>query len=156
MFTVRSTMQGQSRRHMLRQRKYRSGTIWCFWRWTDVDSEYIVRLHLVKTPWFAICIHWINKADQEPHMHDHPVSFFSIILRGWYYEIRNGWPCQRNWFNYIKASSKDIHRIIQVAPKTVTLCFMGPKTREWGFHTSQGWIGWQAYYKAQRENLHNN
>src|SRR5262245_57492885 len=65
------------------RRLYRSGTKWCVWRWTDVDSEYITRLHLIKTPWFAICLHWINKPDAEPYLHDHPVSFLSVILRGW-------------------------------------------------------------------------
>jgi hypothetical protein len=23
---------------------------------------------------------------------------------------------------------------------------MGPKTREWGFHMPEGWLGWKAYY----------
>lgn len=115
------------------------------------------------TPWFAICVHWINKPDAEPHLHDHPVSFLSLILRGWYEEerithvhlpslgyigdeTRSG---RRTWWNYIKASSGDRHRITQVRPGTVTLCFMGPKKREWGFHTPEGWVYWKDYNAAK-------
>lgn len=135
-------------------RKYKSGTIWCWWRWTEVDSEYITRLHVVKTPWWAICIHWIKKPDPEPWLHDHPVSFLSLILCGGYSEeyicptmgIAKG--RERNWFNFICAT--DCHSIMSVKPNTVTLCFMGPKVREWGFHTEHGWIMWKDYYAKQR------
>lgn len=135
-------------------RKYKTGSTWALWRWSEVDSAYITRLHLIKTPWFAICLHWLHKPDPEPWLHDHPVSFFSIILRGWYSEHRywnykQGWRLHR-WFNFIRASFFDRHRIIEVAPNTLTLCLMGPKTREWGFHTNEDWIYWRDYYAEQR------
>lgn len=127
-------------------RLYRSGTSWCVWRWTGVRSEYITRLHLLKTPWFAVCIHWINKPDPEPWEHDHPVSFLSIVLRGWYREWRgDGRTYARRWFNWVRAT--DTHSIYDVSPGgALTVAFMGPKVREWGFHTPEGWVGWQAYY----------
>jgi hypothetical protein len=136
-------------------RKYKSGSRWALWRWTEVDSEYIRRLHLIKTPWFAICLHWILKPDPEPYLHDHPVSFLSLILRGGYVELRANHGAarlrERNWVNYIHACPDDQHRIVHVKPNTLTLCFMGPKTREWGFHrTSEGWVNWKMYYEARR------
>lgn len=154
-------------------RKYVSGTAWCFWRWTQVDSEYIRRLHVLKTPWFAICIHFLLKPDPEPFLHDHPVSFLSIILRGGYLEKR--WNSRKGnhmrlhrWFNWIRASQQDRHTIVSVKPRTVTLCFMGPKTREWGFTIKgvtgqytmsdqygtahpRGWSMWKDYYARQRK-----
>jgi hypothetical protein len=142
-----------------RQRKYKSGTGWCAWRWTDVDSEYILRLHVLKTPWGAICLHWLNKPDAEPWLHDHPVSFLSIILTGSYAEVRathglDGWRQTRvklnRWFNFVRASEHDRHRIILCRKNTLTLCFMGPKTRTWGFHMPTGWISWQEYYARLR------
>lgn len=139
-------------------RKYKTGTRWCFWRWTDVDSEYITRLHVLKTPWFAVCLHWIHKPDPEPHLHDHPVSFLSLILRGWYWEFRGGeangsrgpFPCfHRHWFNRVRAT--DRHSICEVAPDgALTLALMGPKVREWGFHTPAGWVYWRDYYAQKR------
>ena len=134
-----------------RGRKYKSGMSSCFWRWTDVDSEYILRLHIVKTPWFAVCLHWIRKPDAEPYLHDHPVSFLSIVLRGQYAELRasgDGDVGHRvhRWYNIIRARRTDRHRIIFTRSNTLTLCFMGPKTREWGFHMPEGWVGWKDYY----------
>jgi hypothetical protein len=150
----------------LKDRAYKSGSTWALWRWTEVDSQYIVRLHLVKTPWFAVCLHWIKKPDAEPFLHDHPVSFLSIILRGWYRERRvttyekklpNSYSCWtwdgqavRRWFNLVRASRWDKHRILDCAPNTLTLALMGPKVQEWGFHTPRRWIWWKDYYKAQR------
>jgi hypothetical protein len=138
-------------------REYKSGTGWCVWRWTKVDSEYILRLHVVKTPWFAVCLHWIRKPDAEPWLHDHPVSFLSVILRGKYAELRQreGETGPRllvhTWFNFIRATEHDKHRIVFTRKNTLTLCFMGSKTREWGFHTTwHGWLMWKDYYAKKR------
>lgn len=137
---------------MFKNREYKSGTRWCLWRWSFVDNKFITRLHIVKTPWFAVALHFIHKPDPEPWLHDHPVSFLSIILRGSYTEERLkqadygiSWPVKRKWFNYIKASPRDRHTITKCDPRTVTLCFMGPKTREWGYHIDKGWIHWKEY-----------
>lgn len=132
-------------------RKYKSGTTWCFWRWTEVASKYITRLHVVKTPWFAVCLHWLHKPDPEPHDHDHPVSFLSIILRGGYHEQRNGHIRHRRFFNFMRASPSDYHTIVMTELGTLTLCLMGPKVREWGFHTEDGWVFWKDYYANKRK-----
>jgi hypothetical protein len=136
-------------------RLYKSGTIWCFWRWTYTDSGYITRLHVLKTPWFAICLHWLNKPDPEPYLHDHPVSFLSLILRGGYTEKRQVASGDEElrihrYYNYVPGTINDRHTIVYVEPNTVTLVFMGPKTREWGFHSRHRWIYWKDYYTAQR------
>lgn len=133
----------------MKSRKYKSGSAWAFWRWTEVPTEYILRLHVLKTPWFAICLHWLNHADPEPYLHDHPVSFLSLILRGWYDELVPADPVnhvrvvRNRWFRFFRAT--DAHSIINPAPGTLTLCFMGPKVREWGYHTPKGWEYWKDY-----------
>lgn len=142
-------------------RLYKSGSAWALWRWTLTPSGYITRLHLLKTPWFAVMLHWINGTDPEPDMHDHPVTFLSLILRGAYCELlqtpgtctachNSRWYPKaghmRRWFNFIRAG-KHVHRIQWVAPGTLTLCFVGPKVREWGFHTPEGWVHWRDYNK---------
>ena len=154
---------------MFKNRLYKSGTQWGFWRWSFVPTGYITRLHLIKTPWFAMCLHWLNHPDPEPWLHDHPVSFLSLILRGWYIDKRflmsslcryflytSPDDCGREylyferknkWWNYISAETE--HSIIQVGPKTLTLCFMGPKVREWGYHTDKGWVYWKDYNREK-------
>jgi hypothetical protein len=126
-------------------RLYRSGTRWALWRWSTIEADHIERLHIVKTPWFAVCLHWINGPDASPDEHDHPVSFLSLIVRGNYTESRNGKIARRRWFNAFRASPDDRHRIIAAKPGTLTLALMGPKVREWGFHTKRGWVDWREY-----------
>lgn len=151
------------------RRIYSSGSRWAFWRWNVAPSGYITRLHVVQTPMFAICCHWIDNPDPEPYPHDHPVSFVSVMLRGWYWEER--WKprhhkskvmisryCRRRWGNFIRGRFSDAHRIIAVAPGgAVTLCFMTRKLRDWGFHTDKsidlrddhGWIYWRDHNNAK-------
>jgi hypothetical protein len=110
----------------------------------------------VKTPWFAVCLHWIDKPDPEPYLHDHPVSFLSIILQGSYWEERvtkDASPrfYHRRWFNLVRASAADRHSIVKVDPDTLTLALMGPKVREWGFHDGPSWTLWKDYYTAKRK-----
>ncbi len=159
---------------MLRHRTYKSGTRWGLWLWTDVDNEFIRRLHVIKTPWFAICLHWILKPDPEPWLHDHPVSFLSIVLKGWYKEKRKVYvrdftlgfvgdedrSGKRKWWNFIRASIYDRHTITECDPGTVTLCFMGPKVREWGYHLKEddsvgegaSWVYWKDYAHGKYRN----
>lgn len=134
-------------------REYKTGTRWCLWRWKHLG--YIDRLHLVQTPLFSICLHWINHADPEPWLHDHPVSFLSIVLRGGYFERLAGVVLKpydyaaRNWFNFVRYSTR--HRIICVKPGTLTLCFMGPRRQEWGFFAGGKKVLWKAYYVGKRD-----
>lgn len=131
------------------RRQYKTGTKWCLWRWSGADSGFISRLHILQTPFFAICLHIFHKPDPEPWLHDHPVSFLSFILRGSYVErrYRKGETRQRlvRWVNWIKGSPEDRHTITSCVPDTVSIAFMGPKTREWGYHTDKGWVYWRDY-----------
>jgi hypothetical protein len=132
-------------------RKYKSGTGWGVWRWTETPSNYLLRLHLIKAPFGALMIHWLLGPDPEEDLHDHPASLLSLILRGGYTElrkrryVRQARVVRHRWVNFIRAAKTDRHRIVSVLPHTTTLCIVGPKVREWGFHTPSGWTGWRAY-----------
>ena len=45
------------------------------------------RWRFLETPWFGIYLHYIAKADEDKHPHDHPWSFVGIILWGGYEEF---------------------------------------------------------------------
>ena len=151
-------------------RKYEHGMRWAFWRWTSVcknGAEYLRRLHLLKTPWFSVMLHWIRHPDPDAVLHDHPVGFVSFVLRGSYVEqipdpvepvaklYTKGpnylpiifWRCYSHrvrWFNFKRATDK--HYISHVEPKTLTLVFAGPKRREWGYSpVPETFIPWQEF-----------
>jgi len=141
-----------------KKRLYKSGSKFALWRWTQTDTGYITRFHLLKTPWFAICLHWLNHPDPEPYDHDHPVTFLSLILRGWYREQRTvtlttTHTVKHRWYNFIRATPTFAHTIVEVAPKTLTLAIMGPKTREWGYHLPGGWMHWKTYTDLKRRGI---
>jgi len=133
------------------RRVYKTGSRWALWRWTDVDFQgetYLLRLHILKTPWFGFMLNWIKSADPHPDPHDHPVNFLSIVLRGGYVEWRPQGLRDRKVRLY---RAKDIHRIVHAEPGTLTLCIAGEKVRDWGFHTSEGFVPWREYRTAFKE-----
>jgi hypothetical protein len=168
---------------LFRRRRYRTGSAWALWRWTDVvhdDVLYLRRLHLIQVPRVgAIMLHWIKKPDPQIHLHDHPVSFLSIPVWGWYIEevvgpkgiptrisqFNLGFPGGiahitpvhrvRRWWSFVPATKA--HRIISTSPGgVVTLVFAGPKVREWGFYAERGWTPWTNYnWKLEKEAFDN-
>jgi hypothetical protein len=133
-------------------RRYSSGTRWCLWRWTDVllrGEVYLTRLHLVQTPWFAVMLHWIRRPDPQPHLHDHPVSFASILLRGGYEEATTSGPRRKSRVSLKRAV--DRHRITSVEPGTLTLVLAGPVVRAWGHWVNDEWIPWRTYQETFNE-----
>ena len=138
---------GFSWRPVKMRREYKTGTKWCAWRWKDIywrGELYLRRLIIFQCPLFSIMLHWIKQPDKQRHLHDHPVSMLSIILKGkyiedyWTADESFYWPFgfpigQREirWINWIP--SYRAHQIVAVHESgVITLCFAGPREREWG------------------------
>lgn len=141
----------------------RNGRLWGILNRTkigDGKTVYIDRLSLITTPWFSIKLHRIYRPDNQRDLHDHPWSFLSLILWGWYEEAvpreATCGPCDCEdckpdratrcvrWFNWKRA--EDSHAIRFVSRKPVwTLVFCGPARRIWGFYTKKGWVAWNEY-----------
>ena len=121
---------------------------------TDGDP-YMTRW-VFRHPWGTVRLHRIYREDRDPHPHDHPWAFISLILWGGYREERYhriqavGKPAtfesrwiRRGSINRVHATS--VHRIAEVLPNTWTLCLSGPKVRSWCFHTPEGPVPWRTY-----------
>lgn len=109
---------------------------------------------------FSARLHRIHTHDLDRHMHDHPRDFISVVLRGFYIEVRPRYPNSRV-FNHVGREvcdgiartagsiayrrATDRHLIHYVSPDLLTLFIqLGPK-RDWGFHTEDGWVHWEEY-----------
>lgn len=129
------------------RREYTHGSSWAIWRWTDVVLEgrvYLRRLHLLAVRAIgSVMLHWIAFPDPQRDPHDHPVAFLSIVLRGGYTEWTPRGIRHVRWWNFKRAT--DVHRILGVKRRTLTLVFAGPVVRRWGFHTPEGWVDWRDY-----------
>jgi len=114
----------------------------------------------------AMRLHFIATPDIDRHMHDHPWSFLSIVLDGWYIEARP-WriePCflpgsgvePRHFIMRKRGSiafrrATDRHTIDDIPVGGVwTLCITWPKCQWWGFYTPDGKVHWRDYHGKGR------
>ena|SRR5688572_13574540 len=141
--------------------------------WPDQSRTYLTRWILFRCPWFAIYLHCIRMPDADRHLHDHPWSFVSIVLRGGYDEQRprrNLWPAEvaeveprqlpykrlqipcrtvrRGWLSVARRKATDLHRVLNLhRVPTWTLLFVSGRTRDWGFVTQdRGWVDHETYF----------
>jgi hypothetical protein len=95
----------------------------------------------------SVRIHHILRADHERHHHNHPWDARTIILKGWYDEVRAGWgQTRRTVGDTAEINADTFHTIHRVSPGGVwTMFFMGRKAQTWGFKTEGGFVNWREY-----------
>lgn len=138
-----------------------------------VTSLYLRRFYIIRKGPFKLFLHFINRSDNDRHMHDHPWDFSSLILSGGYMEelppwfprvIRNTMFIKApNTFSYRKAKpfsivknkAEHLHRV-QLHYKedgtlipAWTLVHAGEARRVWGFLDDNGWKDWRTYLGLQ-------
>lgn len=129
-----------------------------------VDGElYLTRYYLflkerTKFP-FNVFLHKFHKSD-DIILHDHPWPFFTLILKGGYWEWTPQFDekgqkageiarwCGPGHFRFNRATS--YHRI-ELDPDVTcwTLFCPGIKQRDWGFLVRNKWIQWEQYLAAR-------
>ena len=124
-----------------------------------LERYYVFLKHRNRFP-FNIFVHKFLKSDPDD-VHDHPWPYFTIILKGGYWEwipvfnIRGAKIHEYSvWrrpgsFRFVRADS--YHRI-ELDPEVTcwTLFMPGIKQRDWGFLVKNQWVQWQEYL-AQRK-----
>lgn len=147
---------------------------WQLWRWMSIvqDEElYLLRLYILRSPWFGVMLHWIERPDNDRDaLHDHPWEFWRFIVRGGYteevafaapygrapdhdkpYELLPSKLVTHKRFSFNKFPTGAYHRISSVKPKTISLVITGPKINSWGFFVpGKGKIGWRDYTNGAR------
>ncbi len=114
------------------------------------DNPMLDRWRLIQTPLGGIYVHFIYREDLDPVPHDHPWAFASLVLRGGYTEELHHSPGSGD-FEWVTHRAGRLHkfplhwahRIVRVAPGTVTLVFVGRKVRSWGFYDGPQWIDYR-------------
>jgi hypothetical protein len=137
---------------------------WAFMKPFDIYAKdgsgvvYLHRLRIVQTPWFAVYLHDLNLPDSDRDPHDHPWSFWSVVLRGGYSEHWFPYPNtgflhyeEQTWkrWSLHRMGTEHAHSITTVEPRTKTLVFAGRRRRTWGFFTEDGWVPWTEYVSPE-------
>ena len=108
---------------------------------------------LMPKPWlpFSIRLHHIVRPDADRHLHDHPFNFRSILLQGWYVELRPDGGRTITAGETYRAPATRWHRISQLSEGGVwSLFIMGRRVNDWGFLVDGHKVPWQQYL-AERE-----
>lgn len=117
-------------------------------------------------------LHYFHRGDAETYNHDHPWSFWSLILWGGYWEVTPGLfgEDKRRWYfplSFLRRPAEWRHRVqLNEGRIAVTLVWTGRKERSWGFwcprkgfvhwrqHEAQGGCGDESHtYRAKDFNL---
>lgn len=138
------------------------------------ETVYLIRYIVFKSKYGCIYIHRFMRSDADDP-HDHPWNFWTYILNGEYKEYyydRDRPKINRNrfidyWTRVVNVRKKgslayrkatDVHRVVldrsydmkDVHKAPFTICFMGPRRREWGFWISSGtFVDWRRYLKIK-------
>lgn len=123
-------------------------------------DPYLDRLRLFETPWCALFLHHIHRADRDPDPHDHPWAFISVVLAGSYRE--QVWPDKTEpdlQGCYIRNRPRGslrcldreaAHIITKISGPLWTLVLTGRShgTDSWGFWQGGHFIPWRTYISA--------
>jgi len=100
---------------------------------------------------FNIFLHNFHKGDLDD-LHDHPWPYFTLILRGGYWEHTPDGKYWRGVGHFRFSSPRSLHRIeLQPGTNPWTLFIPGPKVREWGFIKEGKWVQHEQYLEEKYE-----
>jgi hypothetical protein len=101
-----------------------------------------------------VMINVFHRSDEDRDLHDHPWHFRTFILWNGYFEhhvggVRSALPLMTlvrpaQWRHRVELRKHSDDGSERMA---VTLVFTGPKVREWGYHTKDGWISHEDWWQ---------
>jgi hypothetical protein len=102
-----------------------------------------------RNPTRNVYLHRFNRSDDDRAPHDHPGDNTSWTLRGRCFEhLQDGKVAERRPGDVTSRKAIEAHWIeIAEGEEMISLFFMGPIERDWGFYCPQGWKHWEAFVK---------
>ena len=116
------------------------------------QKPYLIRYYLLFTDrpkWFPfnIFLHKFLQGDPD-ELHDHPWPYFTLILKGGYWEVTHKGRFWRGPGSFRFSTPKSLHRVeLEKGISAWTLFIPGPKTRDWGFIVNGKWMQNEKYFK---------
>lgn len=109
-------------------------------------------------PGQKVFLHLFHRGDAEPYLHNHPWSFWSLILWGGYWEWtltgyvnpQTGERQQESrWYGPLRLLRRPaawFHRVtLPPGRRCWTLIWTSSKKQSWGFLCKQGWLPWRKH-----------
>ena len=129
-----------------------------------IRKNYLQRWHLIPhNKYLNIYLHKFTGSDEDRAFHDHPWHSVSFLLKGNLTEFYHGYWTQagnfvccrrriKKYMPYFRKARED-HRLElpEGCDEVITLFIKGPKIRDWGFITEQGWVYWETFLETFTE-----
>lgn len=113
------------------------------------DEVHLRRWTLLKFAGYSLRLHHFFKPDVDRCLHDHPWGFLTLILWGGYVEQTETGLHRRRPGQVLIRRATFRHSVVELPRGHCwTLILMGPKWREWGFFTREGWKHWRVFVDA--------
>lgn len=137
------------------------------------ERPYLRRWYIIpRNRVLNIYLHHFLRSDDDRALHDHPWWFASLILKGGYWEHRQGKLSTKSWRSVGSVALRRpnaLHRVEldsdlecvgvdrwpsgepksywcdDVEKPAWTLIFTGPRVRQWGFLCPGGWVQWEQF-----------
>lgn len=117
------------------------------------------RWALLTTRWFSVYLHGMydKRGDRDAHCHDHPWSFWGIVLWGGYFQVTHDTKTYKHRrlglgsLFHMPAAGR-YHRILSLnRDKSFSLVFASARKRLWGYWTPDGWMESKLYRARKNE-----
>ena len=134
---------------------------------------YLTRFFLTPyTRWGQLMLHRFAQGDYDRHTHDHPFDFWTFPFSSYWEVVREDWGIE---YHRVVRSFRLHHRPAEFSHRVVsrvdvgvgiphdgepivplnqrkapfwTLVWRGPRRRQWGFWTDEGWVHHEAYQEV--------
>lgn len=120
------------------------------------QEPYLRRWHLIpRNRLLNVYLHEFQGSDPHGLLHDHPYASLSFILRGHYAEVMREETRIRWAGDILFRRAKTPHRIDlpmirgRAPERCWSLFITGPRTREWGFYLSGGWLHHEQFLRIR-------
>lgn len=123
-----------------------------------IGPRYLLRWYVIpRNPLLNVYLHKFLHDDEDRALHDHPWWFVSVMLKGEYHEVVDGYgPIEENVISrrfpsVVYRPATHAHRVtlstdIDGNPWPCwTLVITGRVTRDWGFHCKDRWVHWKEF-----------
>lgn len=101
--------------------------------WAEIGEEF-TRFTLAKTRWGNVYLHRLKALQQHPDCHDHPWTFWAVLLKGGYWELHEGVWAWRRPGSVLYRPATYTHNVVTEGVSW-SVIFTTPKLRDWGFKT---------------------
>lgn len=120
----------------------------------EIGVNYLRRWWVVPRNYFSnVYLHEVVGDDDDRAMHDHPWDNTSVIIKGGYIEHTPEGVFERRAGDTVFRPAASLHRLEMLpgVDRTLSLFFTGPKVREWGFQTPEGWVHYKEFVEIHGE-----